>query len=177
MIYVLSVMHSGTRFLWQTLGVVLHEDLWHISDLPQSNCKAVAAHTVVDGAIEFAKDYKTVVPLRHPALIAVSWKKRIDNKLGDGHLRIRKEYFDWLEEWKKLDDVDAFFFPLETRPYDDLEDFTGFSVNRSVDTRFSIGDYPEKHSIMAAKEYLGDEWSKVVAALNTKIGRQVYGAI
>jgi len=119
-----------------------------------------------DTIIEMSKYMKTVIPLRHPALVAVSWKKRPKD---------HNHKTTFLEEWLKMCEVDnAFHFPLETMPFDKLAEFTGKPVKRTRERIHSIGDYPEKESLKTIQNFLKDDWLLVEQALNTSIGRKFY---
>ena len=119
-----------------------------------------------DTLIEMSKHMKTVIPLRHPALIAVSWKKRPKDINHRG---------TFLDEWMKMCEVEnAFHFPLEIKPFDALEAFTGIEIIRHDKLINSIGNYPEKESLQTAKNFLQDDWALVEIALNTPIGRKFY---
>lgn len=110
-------------------------------------------------------DVKTVIPLRHPAFIAVSHKKR------DIHAGTH-----FLYKWFLMCQIpNAFYFPLETMPFDELEDFLGKKVYRSTKPLKTLGDYPEKKNLEAAKKFLDDDWWAVDAALRTNIGQHYYG--
>jgi hypothetical protein len=102
----------------------------------------------------------TVIPLRHPALIATSFKKR---KQGG-----------YVKEWMRMCEIEGFHFPLETKPYDELEEYLGRPVVRDDTVVNSIGEYPEKDSIQSAKAYLGIDWVNVEAMLATPIGQRFY---
>jgi hypothetical protein len=114
---------------------------------------------------KYAERYKTVIPLRHPALIGVSHKKRND----DAHSI-------WVYEWMQMMQVPAFHFPIETMPFDELEAYLGRDVRRHTKPMKSIGDYPEKESLEAARDFLGDAWWTVEWCLNTDIGKKYYEA-
>jgi hypothetical protein len=87
----------------------------------------------------------------------VSWKKR--------------EESGWIDQWRNIDRIhNPFFFRIEEMPLDELEEFLGFEVNRKPVHIGSLGDYPEKASLDAAKRYLGDEWRYVEEALKTEAG-------
>ena len=168
MIYLWSVRHTGTRFLFDVLGLEYDVNHLHAFELYKAQGKsirAISSHTSRQRSHDVVRYYKTVVPLRHPALVATSWKKYDE----DGN---------WLKEWQKLDALtDVFFFPIEQLPYDALEEFVGFSVNRDVEIkvkRHTMGDYPEKKSIESAKDYLGSQWGSVEMALSSGVGKRFY---
>ena len=163
-IIVPTVQHSGTHYL---LNVIRKP----VGKLCLSG--KVKDRYVIHGhldkrtekLLELSKGRRTVIPLRHPALIAVSWKKR-------GPARWRTPTF--LDQWKRMDEFDAFFFPLEEKPYKALEEYLRLDVVR-VDKRVnSIGDYPERNDLQTARDFLKDDWALVEQALNTKIGSQYY---
>jgi hypothetical protein len=116
--------------------------------------------------IEMSKHLKTVIPLRHPAAIATSWKKR------EGRPNHKTT---WYDQWLNMCEVEnAFHFPLETKPFSELEKFTGTRVYHYDQVMASIGDYPEKKDLKTMRDFLGKEWSFVEKALNTNIGRRFY---
>ena len=71
---------------------------------------------------------------------------------------------------------DAFFFPMETKPFDEFEEYLGHKLNnRDTAVVGTSGDYPEKDSFKSMRAYVGeDEWVCVRAALKTDIGRRFY---
>ena len=175
-----SIQHSGTHFILRTLGgnsaklKPSDKSRFNTSKLiiwPRKGYKLLQGHfdyARADTLLRMSRHMKTVIPLRHPALIAVSWKKR-------GPARWRSNNF--LEQWLKMCEVkDAFYFPLETMPFDELEDFTGLTVNRTDRAFGSIGDYPEKRDLKTARDFLGDDWALVEEALETQVGRKFYSA-
>ena len=143
-------MHTGTHYICEVLGLDMGTQ---------------AAHIRREGAIESVQGYKVVMPLRHPALVAVTFKKR-------GWAE--RNGWSWLEQWQRLDDVQGFFFPIETKPFDDLEAYVGYSVDRIEQPVASLGNYPEKQSLDAAKSYLASEWADVEKALCTNVGSEYY---
>lgn len=159
-ILVPTVKHTGTRYLLSLLGnskAKLRND----GEVDRgSNYNLVHSHfdKRTEHIRRLSKSHKTVIPLRHPAFVAVSWKKR---KQGS-----------FLKEWLNI--CEGFYFPLETKPFDELEDYVGFELNRHQNVLNSIGEYPEKHSLDAARQYLGDLWSDVEVALDTDIAKQFY---
>lgn len=164
-ILVVSVRHTGTHFIERALG--------------GRSCKLESARQHKGGVIQahfyehmmpkimaFNKVLKTVVPLRHPLLIATSWEKR-GKPPATGFYR----------EWQRMGQIDAFFFPLDTMPFDELEEFTGKPVIRDTSVINSIGDYPEKHSLEAAREFITKESLTLVEQmLATPIGQRYYGS-
>ena len=136
-------------------------------------CDVLAAHFIADWRrdydympefIELANRFKTVIPLRHPALIAVSHKKR-DPNAGTG----------FLHKWTQMTQIPAFHFPMETKPFDALEVYLEREVRRNEVTLGSIGEYKEKNSLKQARAFLGRDWWAVEAALDTEIGEWYYG--
>ena len=73
-------------------------------------------------------------------------------------------------QWQRLGELDAFRFPIEAMPFDELDEFMGFEVFRGVGREGTIGEYPEKHDIRLAKKALGDLWRYVEMALDTEDG-------
>jgi hypothetical protein len=119
-----------------------------------------------DTLIEMSKHMKTVIPLRHPALIAVSHKKREGQPRHD---------IPWYIQWDKMCEVEnAFHFPLETKPFDELEEFTGMKVKRIDGVIHSIGNYPEKKDLKTMRDFLQKDWDFVEKALKTNIGQRFY---
>jgi hypothetical protein len=116
--------------------------------------------------VEASHKMTTVIPLRHPALIATSWKKR-------GPARKRTPTF--LEQWMYMCEATGFLFPLETKPFEALADYTNLRVRPLDKVVNSIGDYDEKRDLQAIKNFLGRDWALVEAALDTEIGRRFYG--
>jgi len=111
--------------------------------------------------IDLSRTMKTVIPLRHPAFVAVSWRKRNED--------------NFLQQWLRMCWVpQAFYFPLETKPFDELQEYTGVTLNRQVGMVNSLGKYPEKQDLQTARDFLGDEWGDVQTALNSPIGRKFY---
>lgn len=153
-----TVKHTGTNF---TLGVLGGrptkidkngnvQNPW--ADVVMSHFDKRTPHIK-----EYARHIKTVIPLRHPALVAVSWKKRKQS--------------GWLAEWLNMCEVEGFYFPMETKPFDELEEFIGAKVNRLDTVINSIGEYDEKKNLTTARDFLGSDWVDVEIALNTEAGR------
>lgn len=165
-----TIHHSGSNFIRRCIGnkpqIKIHGRK-RPQILPGMLITAHFRHDT-DGAmplyLRLAKRFPTVIPLRHPAMIATSHKKR-DPKAGTL----------WLYKWVQMCQVPAFHFPIETMPFDELEEYLGRKVRRDRDPVKTIGDYPEKHSLEAARKFLKDDWWAVEAALNTDIGRKYYG--
>ena len=170
-----TVKHTGTHYIMKVLNyryAKLTRD-GRIS-IKKKACNHSTEYQLINGhfdcrantLIEMSKDLKTVIPLRHPALIAVSWKKRPKDIHHQG---------TFLDEWLKMCEVDnAFHFPLETMPFDELESYTEMTVNRQTEVIHSIGDYPEKKDLQTIQNFLDDDWPLVLAALDTSIGRKFY---
>ena len=76
-------------------------------------------------------------------------------------------------QWQRMCELDAFRFPIETRPFDDLSEFIGRKIKSNNAVYASIGNYPEKEDIQLAKRTLGDLWRYVEMALDTEDG-QIY---
>ena len=171
-ILVPTVKHTGTHFILNALG-------YQYADLVKSGRvrtnisnggEAPHDYDIITGhfdmradtLIAMSKCMKTVIPLRHPALVAVSWKKRPDHG-------------SFIDEWLKMCEVEnALHFPLETMPFDKLAEFTGMGLNRTRKRIHSIGDYPQRKDLKTARNFLQDEWALVELALNTSIGRKFY---
>ena len=161
MILLATIKHTGTNYCFSVLNrerTRLTRDglIEHDADILWSHFDIRTPYV-----LELSKRMKTVIPLRHPARIAISWRKR--GQTG------------WLKEWMRMGEVeDAFYFPLETKPFDELEEFTGFTLNRHDEVINSIGDYRER-DLVSMGRYLGDEWGDVFTALETPVGRKIYG--
>jgi hypothetical protein len=165
-ILVPAVQHSGSYYLVHLLGGVS-------SKLKQDGMVSPLGKRVIHGHYdcrhavikELSKRIKTVIPVRHPAMIAVSWKKR-------GPKQWRTDNF--LIQWQRMHDIDGFLFCIEQKPFDRLEEYLGTEVNRTDAVIHSIGDYPEKQNLETARDFLADDWSLVTQALDTPIGRKFY---
>ncbi len=155
-------MHSGTHYMCDVLGLSPGVDTFHPGENKEGH---LYVHTRFEDAINLSKKHKTVVPLRHPGFIAVSWKKRGTAK--------RKHLSLW-DQWSRLDEAEGFFFPIENKPFDELEDYVGFPVNRKVGVVASVGDYAEKKNVDTAKKYLGKDWELVEQMLSTDVGKRYY---
>lgn len=175
-ILVPTVKHTGTHYLMYLLrgqyAKLLHDGRVCINKKYCNNgthtYKLLNGHFDVraDTLIEMSRHMKTVIPLRHPALIAVSWKKRPKDQHHQG---------TFLDEWMKMCEVEnALHFPMETKPFDALEAFTGIQVIRHDTMTNSIGNYPEKENLKTIQNFLKDDWLLVEQALNTSIGRKFY---
>jgi hypothetical protein len=82
----------------------------------------------------FSGQYKTVVPLRHPVAVALSWWIRRPNLVKG----VKEE---WENMRRALWGRDVFFFPLETKPFDALQAYLGWGVCRIQSREGSRGDY------------------------------------
>jgi hypothetical protein len=174
-IFTPTIHHSGSNFIRKCVDVPYVKMQPDGPKVPfnQATHQQITAHFIaysdsyMPGYIKLASrpDVKTVIPLRHPAMIAVSHKKR-DSSAGTG----------FLYKWFLMCQIpNAFYFPIETMPFDELEDFLGRKVNRSTKPLKTLGDYPEKESLEAARKFLKDDWWAVEAALNTDVGQKYYG--
>lgn len=112
--------------------------------------------------------YPTVTTLRHPARMLVSRCKRADMSKKP---RIEVAESFW-RQWQRLDGFNAFRFPIEELPWDELEEFLGMECLRHNCEVGSIGDYPEKYDFQLAKDFLGDLWKYVEYALDTPDGKR-----
>ena len=171
-----TVKHTGTHYIMRVLGYnyakLLRDGKVCIKKKPCT--KHLHTYDIINGhfderadtLIEMSKHMRTVIPLRHPAFVAVSWKKRPTDINHRG---------TFLDEWLKMCEVDnAFHFPLETMPFDKLAEFTGMELNRTKQRIHSIGDYPQRKDLQTARNFLQDEWALVEQALDTSIGRKFY---
>jgi len=171
-----SVQHSGTHFIRRAIGGTCAKLTVKNDVRPRDKRKEfqmVHAHfdERTDALHHWASGNKVIIPLRHPAAVAVSWKKRPDH---------RKRTPTFLDQWKRMDEFDAFFFPLDennltSMPFDELEEYLGRSVSRSSKTAGSIGDYKEKKNLQAMRDFLQEDWALVEEALQTHIGWKFYG--
>lgn len=90
--------------------------------------------------VKYSSIYPTVIPLRHPTAVALSWHAR--------HKAHRRNQLQ--AEWDNLADFDekhgehAFYFAMERYPLDELEQYLGTGVHRQVPRLGVIGPYPEK---------------------------------
>ena len=162
-ILVASVRHSGTRTLLSVIGLP-HAKIRANGDIDSGGFDRDVAIAHLDQRtaqlVDMSCNMKTVIPLRHPAMIAVSWKKRDTSKYSDG---------SFLEQWQRIPEmVNPFFFGIKEMPFDDLEDYLQMSVNRKRFCIGSIGDYPEKSDLASAKRFLGDDWWMVEQAMDAE---------
>jgi len=171
-----TVKHTGTHYLIDILhgryAKLLKDGRVCINKQSctkkNHNYNLLTAHFDIraDVLIEMSKTMKTVIPLRHPALIAVSWKVRPKDQHHQG---------TFLDEWLRMCEVEnALHFPMETRPFDALKAFTGIDVYRHDKTINSRGNYPEKENLKTMQNFLKDDWLLVEQALTTSIGRKFY---
>ena len=161
-----TVRHSGSRTLLSVIGLP-RAKLRQDGALHSNGFTDEVIHSHFDRRMpiimEMSKIMKTVISLRHPAMIAVSWKKRNTSKYSDAN---------FLQQWLRMPEMtDPFFFKMEEMPFDDLEKFLGLGVNRKRLCIGSIGNYPEKHNIASAKRFLGKDWNFVEQALDTTAGK------
>jgi len=171
-----SVQHSGTYFLTWTVGrnpgrAKIKADNCQIIIPNAKDGRAQSEYVSIHGHFdhrtellkELAKTRKMVIPLRHPALIAVSWKARGE----DGNRRTPT----FLDQWVRMDEFpDAFFFTMEEKPFDDLETYLGRPVNR-IKRYVNKMDYEFPTNVL---EYLGDDRHLVEKALQTDVGKRFY---
>ena len=174
-IFTPTIHHSGSNFIRHCVGPDYVK--WRPNrkvPITRAVDQQITAHFIAyeDGympqyiALANNPNVKTVIPLRHPALIAVSHKKRHEE--SGAH---------FLYKWILMCQIpNAFYFPIETMPFDELEAFLRKKVSRNRKPMRTLGDYPEKRSLDAAKTFLKDDWWAVGAALNTDIGRRYYGS-
>ena len=164
------MQHSGTHFIRNCIGGRCAKLTVKNDVRPRDKRKPfqlVHAHfdERTDALHHWAIGRKVVIPIRHPAKIAVSWNKRDDH---------RKRTPTFLDQWVRMDEFDAFFFPLEEMPFNELEEYLGQSVNRARKPLGTIGNYDEKKNLQAMREFLKDDWELVESALETNIGRKFY---
>jgi hypothetical protein len=161
MILVTSVKHTGTNYLLSVLGSEERIRTDRQGKRKSPDADAIWAHINEPIAKTLSTELKTVIPLRHPMNVAISWKKRGES--------------GWLDHWMMMDEfTDAFFFPLEAKPFDELQEFTGLDLNRHDKRIRSIGEYPERNDLVAAGYFLGKEWGDVFKALQSTIGSKYY---
>ena len=163
MILLPTVKHTGTNYLISVLNREKSKlTLDRKNRIKNEDADIIWSHFDhrMPHIVELSKRMKTVIPLRHPARIAISWRKRSQS--------------GWLDQWMRMCQVEAFHFPMETKPFDELEEFVGFELNRHNDPINTIGDYIEKHVPVEAGYYLGAEWGDVMKALDTNVGRKYY---
>jgi hypothetical protein len=167
--FLVSVQHTGTRYLNTCLsdgyGSWAMTDKGKIDSRPEGR-GILHTHlgTQTVGRIRRLKKLPVVIPLRHPARVATSWKYYGSPASGD-----------WLERWKLMDLFpDAFFFPMESKPFTRLDAYLGREVTRKEGIIGSIGPYPEKKSMVSMQQYLEDQWAEVEEALATEVGRRFY---
>jgi hypothetical protein len=175
-ILVPTIQHSGTHYIMRCLNYnyakLDRDGMIKVNKVPCSmlthTYDLINGHfdTRADTLVEMSRHMKTVIPLRHPALIAVSHKKREGWPRHEIH---------WHDQWLKMCEVEnAFHFTLEDKPFVELEKFTGMKVHRFDKVVRSLGDYPEKKNLKTIRDFLKEEWDFVEKALNTKIGRRFY---
>lgn len=164
-----SVQHSGSFYVANVIAKRNPSHMRQTGEIVRKNRQSHVIHGHYDMRHrvyrELATRIKTVIPVRHPALIAVSWKKR-------GPKQWRTENF--LVQWERMHDIDGFYFCIEDKPFDELERYLGANVHRTTNVMHSIGDYDEKRSFETAKNFLGKDWGLVQRALDMPIGRKFY---
>jgi hypothetical protein len=162
-----SVQHSGSYYVANVICEGKPSHLRRNGEIARKKTHVIHGHYDVRHEVfkELSRRIKTVIPVRHPALIAVSWKKR-------GPAQWRTDNF--LTQWNRMHEIDGFLFPIEQKPFDELEDYLGAKVNRLDRVIHSIGEYNEKRDLETARNFLGSEWALVQEALQTPIGRKFY---
>ena len=71
-------------------------------------------------------------------------------------------------------DMEAFYFPLDSKPFRNLAQYTGRELNIHDKALNSLGDYPERKNIKTALAFLEKDVGDVIDALDTPIGRKYY---
>ena len=168
-IIVPSVQHTGMHFLREVLGG--RQAKMRFDDLTiRYSEKLPRPYEIIHGHFDnrtpllkaLSDTRKTVIPLRHPMKVAVSWKKR-------GAEERRTPTF--LDQWLRMDEFsNAFFFPLEVKPFTALEKYIGRPVIRTTEIYGAQEyDYPDD-----VEAFLGGDMFLVELALKTKIGKRFY---
>lgn len=127
---------------------------------------------------QMAAELPTVIPLRHPAFIAVSWKKRERDRAARQRPPLPKSMMlrNFLLQWERIHEIEGFHFCVEQHPFGELEDYLGVTVNHTTNVIHSIGEYDEKRDFVTAKDFLGKDWALVEKALDMPLGRKFYAA-
>ena len=109
-----TVPHTGTIFITK---LFIEKDFTQIAllETPYQDKTLFVGHIVKDGltnrALELMKEYPAVIPLRHPYLVAESWKRR------------GKPVTDLVTAYKKLpelfDCLNPYYVPMDTEDRDD----------------------------------------------------------
>ena len=164
-----SVQHSASYYV---ANVIAGRDPSHMrqnGQIARKNRSSPVIHGHYDMRhavyLELSRRIKTVIPVRHPALIAVSWKKR-------GPRQWRTENF--LVQWERMHEIEGFHFCIEEKPFDELERYLGADIHRTTNVMHSIGEYNEKKDFVTAKDFLGKDWALVEKALDMPLGRKFY---
>ncbi len=150
---VLTVQHTGTVFTLKALGFPYYELRKVRTPFKGGIIHSHFIDESLDSIRELHKELKTVITLRHPILVALSHKWR-GAYVGE-----------FARYWDKMTEIvsDGFFFPMETKPWDDLERYVGRPVTRSEKVENSVGEYSyktyyEKGKMDHVKEWLGSDW-------------------
>lgn len=132
--FLASVQHTGTHYMQRCF---IRGEVEHAHFYPKNKKRICRATDVI-------------IPLRHPVAVAISWMKR--GKQGF--------VLEWLRmQWAKS----PLFFPLENKPWKELEALSDFEIVRRADRATNLEDYPERIAwetgdIDTVKNYLGEQW-------------------
>ena len=124
-----------------------------------------------------SEEMPTVIPIRHPALIVTSWRKRqwIESIRRNGVSVPQSMCLEnILRQWNRMGEINGFLFCVEQMPFDELEEYLNMKVNRHHGVVNSIGDYSEKQDLGSVRAFLKADWSIVEKALQTPIGKRFY---
>lgn len=164
-----SVQHSASYYVANVIEGRNPSHMRQTGEIvrKKGNSRVIHGHYDMRHAVylELSRRIKTVIPVRHPAKIAVSWKKR-------GPRQWRTENF--LVQWERMHEIDGFHFCIEDKPFDELEQYLGTKVYRTDELIHSIGYYDEKKDFVTAKDFLGKDWALVEKALDMPLGRKFY---
>jgi len=129
-----TIQHSGTLF---TRALIPFDPL-PLTDKPKEGDWIYWGHMHRDVAgrdnwKELARQFPTIVPLRHPYLISESWNRRsVDNEKEPWRLR---------EEWdfliNEIDKYDPYYLPIDSNNRQEYLDKINNDLNLNIRTRWT----------------------------------------